>query len=158
MALILTRSQLAEALGVSESTIGSWETKGCPTRRKGRGRGMKSLYDFDAVSAWCESTGHGAGLGALLKRNEQRAAAPAPVQTSALTADQAEMIREAIGLEAALLQLPAIGARAGLSEAQIDALLAGVLVSIGEELGAEDFAAWQRMLAEERARPGSWTA
>lgn len=66
MGLILDRQQLSEALGVSESAIGSWEKKGCPTRRKGRGRGMKSLYDFDAVHAWCKQTGHGCGIQTLI--------------------------------------------------------------------------------------------
>jgi hypothetical protein len=32
-----------------------------------------------------------------------------------------------------------------------------VLDAIADELGAETFAAWRVMFAEERARPGSWT-
>src|SRR5687767_7100753 len=76
--MLLDRQQLCEALGVSDSAISAWEKKGMPVVRKGRGRGQKSLYNFDAVSAWCKRTGAGLGVQAILarlRRAEESAAA-----------------------------------------------------------------------------------
>lgn len=59
MALILDRARLCEAFGVSDSTVSAWEKKGMPALRKGRGRGMRSLYDYDQVNAWRREHGYG---------------------------------------------------------------------------------------------------
>jgi hypothetical protein len=71
MGLIVDRKQLCTALGASSSTVTGWERLGCPTERKGRGRGMKSLYDFDRVRAWLAETGRGSGLQALIRAGRE---------------------------------------------------------------------------------------
>jgi hypothetical protein len=87
LGLIVDREQLCSAMGVSDSTITDWEKKDMPTVRRGRGRGMKSLYDLDAVRAWCARTGYGHTTQALLASFSRTEPAPAaaapPVQTSA---------------------------------------------------------------------------
>src|SRR5690348_5908829 len=87
MGLIVDRAQLCAALRVSDSTISAWEGRGMPTVRKGRGRGMKSLYDLDAVREWCELTGYGntdqALRAALIKPDPPALPPPSQMQTSA---------------------------------------------------------------------------
>ena len=92
MGLLLDRPRLAEALGVSESAIGAWELKGLPVVRKGRGRGMRSLYDFDQVRKWCDDTGHGKGLQAALARRRRT---PSPARPGASVCTELDSSPEA---------------------------------------------------------------
>ena len=78
MGLIMDREQLGAAFGVSDSAISAWEKKGCPVLQRGRGRGGKSLYDYNAVRRWCEQTGHGLNLGALMRAEGPPAPASPP--------------------------------------------------------------------------------
>jgi hypothetical protein len=173
MGLILDRAQLCEALGVSDSAISAWEKKGLPTVRRGRGRGMKSLYDLDQVRAWCADTGYGHSTSALLARFARAepppappGPPPAPVQTSGLSGDALWGLRAWWAMDSAFMHLPAIAAAAGVSETQLDALIAGMLRAMEAELVqrgvqadaiAEIVGAERDTIAEERARPGSWT-
>jgi hypothetical protein len=77
MGLIVDRKQLCAAIGAASSTVSTWERLGCPTERKGRGRGMRTLYDFDRVRAWLAETGRGSGLQALIRAREPPATTPA---------------------------------------------------------------------------------
>jgi hypothetical protein len=181
MGLILDREQLCDAFGVSDSAITLWEKKGMPVLRKGRGRGMKSLYNFDEVRSWCDQTGHGRGMQALLARFSRveppaapaaaalRTSAPPPpfiAELLALNAEQLEDrelgMRHYPALEAALIGLPAVLRRVELSEAEIDEVVEAVLRIIADELRArgvrdEITECLRTMIAEDRAPPGSWT-
>lgn len=108
--LIVDREQLCAAAGVSDSAITAWEKRGMPVVRKGRGRGIKSLYDLDEVRAWCNETGYGQTTQALLARfsRGEPPSLPAPppspppaspVQTSALVAQE-------LGAAAAAVPVP----------------------------------------------------
>jgi len=48
---LLTRQQLASALGVVPGTVTRWERDGCPVAKK-RSRGQATLFDRAAVEAW----------------------------------------------------------------------------------------------------------
>jgi hypothetical protein len=154
----LNKRDLAKKLCISERSLTSWQDAGMPVLEHGR-RGQENAYDLAAVLAWIRRTRDPERVGHIPLAQLEREAglAPAPVQTSALTADQVQALREGLALEAVLLRLPAIAQDAGLADAQIEALLAGVLIAIGEELGAEAVNTWRTMLADERARPGSVT-
>lgn len=93
MGLILDRTELAEALGVSQSAIGDWEKAGCPVKRKGRGQGIRSLYDFDQVRSWCAQTGRGAGR-ALIAAHGPMASAPAAAAPASPTRSRAAVFDE----------------------------------------------------------------
>jgi len=83
-----------------------------------------------------------------------------------LTAEHEAAFREGPALEQALLNLPAIASRAGVTEQQVDALVAGCIEAFCSELcargaTAEEAAsavdALRGMLAEEREHPGAYT-
>lgn len=155
----LSKRDLAAKLCVSERSLTAWQDAGMPVLEHGR-RGQENAYDLVAVVRWIRQTRSPRYIARvpLAELERECGLALAPVQTSAPTADQAEALRAGLGLEAALLQLPAIAARAGVPQEQLDALLAGVVDAISAELGAAAAEAWRGMLAEERAHPGSWTA
>jgi phage terminase Nu1 subunit (DNA packaging protein) len=48
---LLTRPELATAMGVVPSTITRWEADGMPVEKKAR-RGKHTLFDLEAVVAW----------------------------------------------------------------------------------------------------------
>jgi phage terminase Nu1 subunit (DNA packaging protein) len=48
---LLTRPELAEAMGVVPSTITRWERDGMPVAQKSR-RGQHTLFDLEAVQDW----------------------------------------------------------------------------------------------------------
>lgn len=132
MALILDRQQLCKAVGVSDSAISAWEKKGMPTVRKGRGRGMKSLYDFDAVNAWRQENGYGMpGSPQMLARESSPRtlvtpipsgeSARAPVQISARR-PLGEVLGEQLGVIFANSLIPA--AAMGVDRYKLDADLA----------------------------------
>jgi len=154
----LNKRELAAKLLVSERALTDWARLGMPVVTH-RARGQQSTYDLAAVVAWVRRTRDPRYVGRVpLEQLERECGlAPAPVQTSASTADQAEAIRLGLGLEAALLRLPAIAAQAGVSEAHVEALVLGLVVAIGEEVDAETAEAWRAMLDQERAHPGVWT-
>jgi hypothetical protein len=180
MGLIVHREQLCEALGVSDSAITDWEKKGMPVVRKGRGRGMRSLYDLDAVRAWCERTGYGHSIQALLARFSRSEPPPAPtgaaIQTSAparprCAFGQACAALNDAGLEErrqdlaiawpvqyALIALPTLLRSCGMPE---DLILRAIAAVIGhlkaEGMADEDLQSFRTMLEEERAQPGTWT-
>jgi hypothetical protein len=108
MALILDRAQLCSALGVSDSTITAWEKKGMPALRKGRGRGMRSLYDFDQVNAWRQHNGYGMpGSPQMLARESSPRSSdvPAPTQPPAAAKVQTSAPARTVTLEQALSQV-----------------------------------------------------
>lgn len=169
MSLIMNRDQLCEALGVSDSAITAWEKKGMPTVRKGRGRGMRSLYDFDAVAAWQRETGYGHGVQALTARFLRTEPDPPPVPVPAAAPpapDEDEDAREALAFraaaESALLALPAALARAGLEHDAIEHVLEEIFNAMRAELAARGDATesanlLRAMVAIELASPGTWT-
>lgn len=65
----MTRHELAQALGVTSRTVGMWETRGLPVRRKGgRGKGNSGDYDLDECRAWAANHGLGAQLRTLAQQ------------------------------------------------------------------------------------------
>jgi len=173
LGLIVDRDQLCAALGISDSTIGAWEKKGMPVVRKGRGRGMKSLYSLDAVRAWCDSTGYGHSIQALLANfsRSEPAPAPAPVQRSApppkaaLDPDDADALKVYPALEIGFISLPTILAGEGLSSATVVRVLDAFFDAMRAELVARHAPATfiareldtlRAMVDEERESPGSW--
>jgi phage terminase Nu1 subunit (DNA packaging protein) len=96
MGLILDREQLCAALGISDSAITAWEGKGLPTVRKGRGRGMRSLYDLDAVRAWCAHRGYGHSLKTLAARLSRAELAPGPGAAPSLESPSEDAERPAM--------------------------------------------------------------
>jgi hypothetical protein len=177
MGLILDRVQLCEQMGVSDSALTAWEKKGMPTVRKGRGRGMKSLYDLAEVRAWCDRTGYGHSLQALVasfSRTEPPPAAAAPppavVQTSGrarLTPEDDEALRFHSALEVAFICLPGLLARAGMADGAIDGILQALFDEMRRELVARgepahfidrELDAMRTTVDDERGHPGMWTA
>ncbi|MFM9972605.1 MAG: terminase small subunit [Burkholderiales bacterium] len=54
----LNKRNLAEKLGVSETTLTTWQRKGMPVLEHGR-RGKDGVYDLTAVVMWIGDTGSG---------------------------------------------------------------------------------------------------
>ncbi len=86
MRVLLNRQELCEAFGVSDSTITAWEKEGMPVVRKGRGRGMKSVYDYDQVKRWCDANGRGIRMASLINRTAPASSSPAPSSSPQLLA------------------------------------------------------------------------
>ena len=51
---LLTRQELAEALGQHSHTILRWDQSGCPVAKRGR-PGVASMYDLAAVRRWLKA-------------------------------------------------------------------------------------------------------
>ena len=134
---ILTRSELAAALGVTPMRITKWAAMGMPVQSRG-GRGVESRYNFEAVVAWRSQqknmvVGGGDAAptgGSSLNLGEERARL-ARAQTAKTMLDIAkrrrdllprdEVVRDgkaAIGaVRAKLLALPSRMVQAGLIDA-----------------------------------------
>jgi hypothetical protein len=162
----LIKRELAARLNVSERSLTSWTREGMPVLEHGR-RGAPSYYDLGAVLRWVKRTRDPRYVGRVpIAQLEEELGAPAPVQMSALTDDELYGIRAGLGWEFAFLRLPAIAATAGVTQAQIDFLVDGMLEAYREELLARRVPAAEvsemveserGTIAEERAHPGSWT-
>lgn len=148
--MLLTRDELCEALGVSDSAISAWEKKGMPVVRKGRGQGMKSVYNFDRVKAWCESTGHGVKMAALIARSS----IPATVTT---LANSPRSIAAAL-FRAAHVWLDdswttGFNDQAGFDAATLSDLAESFLSKCADAFGADVLDLVSRALNSARARP-----
>ena len=178
MGLIVDRVQLCAAMAVSDSSITAWEKRGLPVVRKGRGRGMKSLYDLDAVRAWCSETGYGNTTQAFLAQASRPDSTPPSERSASAAVSQtapksmpidpydADALRFSPAYDVGLVSLPAHLDKEGLSREAIDRVLANLYQAMIAELRArhenEDFIRREmdllrQRVSEEREAPGTWT-
>lgn len=167
--LLLTRSQLAAAFGVTPLRVSKWAAEGMPVAERG-GRGRESRYDLAAVVEWqverrVQARGGGAGgplsladeRAKLTRLQSMRAAMELKAkQRDLLPRDQ--VVREGkafvLATKAKLLALPRRIAQAGLIAVEQQPAVADVIREALEEMARwSDALDLETVIAERAADP-----